>query len=315
MLHGPAELLPISSSAHVAILPWLLGWDYGQLDDELRKSFEVALHAGTAAALLITLRHEVGETLGGLNRRRSALIALSFAPPAAVGYSLERVIERRLGKPPTIAGGLIAGGLAMAACDRAPRMRGHQEAEPRDALWLGIAQTCALAPGVSRNGATLAAARLRRFTRADANRLSRHVALPVIAGATALKALRLRRRRLTPGTGVALAAGAMAAFASTLGFTRVIRQVERDRSLMPYAAYRVALGLVVLARLAEGRSGGGAQRMAKVAEGRSARARDRGAGYSPTAGHRFPHPRSLRFRSAERQQAIRFKASVRSRGT
>src|SRR3954469_10136421 len=54
-LHGPAELLPISSSGHVAVMPWLLGWDYDRLDPELRKSFEVALHAGTAAALLITL--------------------------------------------------------------------------------------------------------------------------------------------------------------------------------------------------------------------------------------------------------------------
>src|SRR5437764_15323205 len=89
-LHGPAELLPISSSGHMALVPWLLGWDYDRLDSELRKSFEVALHAGTAAALLITLRDEVGEALGGLDTRRMALIALSFAPPALVGYTLER---------------------------------------------------------------------------------------------------------------------------------------------------------------------------------------------------------------------------------
>ena len=69
-LHGPAELLPISSSGHVALVPWLLDWDYGELDDELRKSFEVALHAGTAAALLITLRDEVER--GGPRARRAA---------------------------------------------------------------------------------------------------------------------------------------------------------------------------------------------------------------------------------------------------
>ncbi len=56
LLHGPAELLPISSSGHIAVVPWLAGWDYSRLDDELRKSFEVALHTGTAAALLISLR-------------------------------------------------------------------------------------------------------------------------------------------------------------------------------------------------------------------------------------------------------------------
>ena len=102
-------------------------------------------------------------------------------------------------------------------------------------------------PGVSRNGATLAAARRRGFTRADANVLSRHAALPVIAGATLLKGIRLRRRGLPAGAALPLAAGAAASFASTLGSTWLIRQVERDRSLAPYAAYRIALALLVLA--------------------------------------------------------------------
>ena len=63
VLHGPAELLPISSSGHIALIPWLLDWRYNELDPELRKSFEVALHAGTAAALLITLREEVADAV------------------------------------------------------------------------------------------------------------------------------------------------------------------------------------------------------------------------------------------------------------
>jgi undecaprenyl-diphosphatase len=247
-LHGPAELLPISSSGHVAIVPWLLGWNYQRLDDELRKSFEVALHAGTAAALLIALRDEVSEAARHLDRRRLSLIVLSFAPPAVVGYGLERPIERHLGTPPTTAAGLIAGAVAMALADRRPQVRRHDEAGARDALWLGAGQAFALIPGVSRNGATLAAARFRRFTREDSNRLSRHVALPLIAGATALKGARLWRRGLKPGMSAPFVAGASAAFASTLAFTRVIRQVERDRSLMPYAVYRVVVGLVVLRR-------------------------------------------------------------------
>ncbi len=248
-LHGPAELLPISSSGHVALVPWLLSWDYRLLDGELRKSFEVALHAGTAAALLITLRGEVVEAVGTLDRRRLALIALSFAPPAVAGYALERPIERRLGTPASIAAGLIAGAIAMALADRGPQLRRHEDAGARDALGLGIAQACALVPGVSRNGATLAAARLAGFTRADANRLSRHAALPVIAGATLLKGVRLRRRGLPAHARLPLAAGAAASFASTLGCTWLIRQVERDRSLLPYAAYRIALGIAVLARV------------------------------------------------------------------
>ena len=142
----------------------------------------------------------------------------------------------------------------MAWADRAPQERGHEEAGALDALWLGVAQACALVPGVSRNGATLAAARLRRFTREDANRLSRHVALPVIAGATLLKGIRLHRRGLPPGAAAPFAAGAAAAFASTLGSTWLIRQVERDRSLLPYAVYRSALALGALAKLRSDRS-------------------------------------------------------------
>jgi len=245
-LHGPAELLPISSSGHVALIPWLLDWRYTELDPELRKSFEVALHAGTAAALLITLRAEVREALGGISPRLLGLIALSFAPPAAFGLGLERVIEQRLGTPPTIAAALICGSFAMAWADRAPQTRSSADAGAVDALWLGAAQASALIPGVSRNGATLAAARLRGFTREDANRLSRHVALPVIAGATLLKAVRLGQRGLPPGTGVPFALGAAASFASTLGSTWLIAQVERDRSLLPYAAYRIALAGAVL---------------------------------------------------------------------
>ncbi len=251
-LHGPAELLPISSSGHVALIPWLLRWRYQALDDELRKSFEVALHAGTAAALLITLRREVGDALAELSARRLSLIALSFAPPALAGLRLERTIESRLGTPGTTAGGLIAGSVVMALADRRPQLRAHQDAGALDALALGVAQACALVPGVSRNGATLAVARLRGFTRADANILSRHAALPVIAGASALKMVRLQRRGLAAGTAAPLLVGASASFVSTLGSTWLITQVERDRSLAPYALYRITLAALVLARLRSG---------------------------------------------------------------
>ncbi len=253
-LHGPAELLPISSSGHIAVIPWLLRWDYARVDPELRKAFEVALHAGTAAALLITLRPEVQEAVRDISSRRAELVILSFVPPAVVGFVLERPIERYLGTPATIAVGLICGSVAMAWADRAPQDRSSDDAGAVDALLLGLAQACALIPGVSRNGATLAAARMRRFNREDANKLSRHVALPVIAGATLLKTVRLTRRGLPPASTVPIAAGVAASFASTLGSTWLIRQVERDRSLAPYAVYRIGLAAVVLRRWFRGRN-------------------------------------------------------------
>jgi undecaprenyl-diphosphatase len=249
VLHGPAELLPISSSGHVALVPWLGDWDYCALDADLRKSFEVALHAGTAAALLIGLRAEVGEAARGLDRRRLTLVALSFAPAGILAFALERPIERHLGTPTTTAAGLAVGALAMAAADRAPQQRDREQAGAADALALGLAQACALVPGVSRNGATLAAARQRRFTREDANVLSRHAALPLIMAATGLKGFRLWRRGLPRRLHAAFALGATASFASTLASTWLIRQVERDRSLAPYAAYRFALAALVMRRL------------------------------------------------------------------
>ena len=249
LLHGPAELLPVSSSGHVTLVPWLAGWPYAELDAELRKAFEVALHAGTAAALLIALRDEVGDAARGFDRRRASLVVLSFLPPAVAGYALERPIERRLGTPRSIAVGLLLGSAVMAVADaRGASDRPRATAGARDGLLLGLAQAAALVPGASRNGMTLAAARARGFGREDANALSRHVALPIIVGASVLKGSRLARRGLPPGMGARFAVGAGASFASTLGSTWLIGQVERDRSLAPYAVYRAALAVAVLAK-------------------------------------------------------------------
>jgi len=248
-LHGPAELLPISSSGHVELVPWLLGWEGVSADPEVRKAFAVALHAGTAAALVVMLRGEVAEAIREASLESAAIVALSLLPPVVAGFALERPIERFLGRPGTIAAGLIVGGGAIAWADRAPQEREFAQTKPLDGLWLGVAQACALFPGVSRNGATLTAARLRRFGRVDAERLSRHVALPVIGGATALKCLRLWQHGLPDGAAGPFAVGVVASFISTLGATPLIKQVERDRPLLPFAVYRVALGCLALRRL------------------------------------------------------------------
>jgi undecaprenyl-diphosphatase len=249
-IQGPTELLPVSSSAHISLIPWLAGWPWHELDPEARKSFEVALHGGTAAALLVGLRREIASELRQFDARRGAVVALSFVPPAIAGLTLERHIESRLGTPGPTAVGLAAGALAMAIADRSPQVRGRGDATAHDGLVLGLAQAAALIPGVSRNGATLTAARKRRFTRDQANLLSRTVALPVIVGAVALKGVRLRRRGVARGTARTLALGAGASFASTLASQRLIDLVERDRALWPYAAYRLGLAALVARRLA-----------------------------------------------------------------
>jgi undecaprenyl-diphosphatase len=254
-IQGPTELLPVSSSAHLSLVPWLAGWPWHELDAEARKSFEVALHAGGAAALLIGQRRVIAEELREFDGRRAAVVALSFVPPAIAGFGLEHQIESRLGGPLTTVVGLMIGAIAMAISDRRPQQRGPGDATAMDGLALGFGQAAALAPGVSRNGATLAAARWRRFTREHANLLSRTVALPVIVGAAVLKGSRLRRRGVEPGLGRAMAVGVAASFVSTLASQKLIAQVERDRALWPYAVYRVALAGAVLLKLRrDGRS-------------------------------------------------------------
>jgi undecaprenyl-diphosphatase len=241
--------LPVSSSGHLVLVPALLGWRYGELDAELRKSFEVALHAGTAFALLIGLRREVAEVVRELDGRRLARHALEMVPPAGAALAFERPIEQRLGAPRRVAAAQIAAGTALALADRSPARRSRDDAGPADGLAIGLAQATALAPGVSRNGATLTAARLLRFERSAANRLSRHAALPIILAATALKGYRLARRGLSPGEAAPFAAGLGAAFASTLASSRLVARMDAARSYAPLAAYRVALGVASLALL------------------------------------------------------------------
>ena len=254
-MQGPAELLPISSSGHLVLVPALLGWRYSILDGGLRKSFEIALHAGTAAALALTVRWW-GRTGGGGSsrprggRRELAHAALTLAPPAAAGLLLERPIEDRLGAPTGVAAGQVAGGVALLAADRRPAFRGGESAGAVDALLIGLGQAMALWPGVSRSGAAITAARLRHFSRPAAAALSRRAMLPVLSAATALKAVRLARTGVPPELAPPFAAGASAAFLSTSVSSRLVTPlIDRARSYTPLAVYRIAVGALAAVRL------------------------------------------------------------------
>ncbi|HKG62450.1 MAG TPA: undecaprenyl-diphosphate phosphatase [Solirubrobacteraceae bacterium] len=147
----------------------------------------------------------------------------------------------------------MAGSVALVAADRAPQRRAAGDAGLADALWLGLAQAAALAPGVSRSGAVRSAARARGFTRAAAAELALEMALPVLAGATALKGARLAARR--PGTRelAALGAGAVAAAVSTAAVRALVRRGEPPAAV--WAAYRIALaGVLVGSRQAAARA-------------------------------------------------------------
>jgi undecaprenyl-diphosphatase len=253
LIQGPTELLPVSSSSHTALVPWLLDWRSARLDPETRRGFEVALHCAAAAALVLAT---------GLGPKRArpgvGVVALATAPPAVTGYLLESFIDRRLGRPLPMAVGLVGGAALMAASDRAvDRGRTVADAGAVDGLLLGVAQSLALAPGVSRSGATLSVARARGFDRGAADALSADVGIPVIAGAGALKVARSLMRARPTEISRQLVAGFAASFLSTLASDRVMgpgRSSVRERALTPYAGYRVGLAWLVWRRLHGDRS-------------------------------------------------------------
>jgi undecaprenyl-diphosphatase len=256
IVQGLTEFLPISSTAHLRIVPAFAGWE------DPGAAFTAVVQLGTMAAVLLYFRHELwriaSALLIGLRRpevrrtldfRLGVYIIIGTIPIGVFGLIFKDQIETGARDLTLIGCTLIALGLLLLLAEKvATHTRGLDSFTARDGIIVGIAQACALVPGVSRNGATLTAARARGFRRPDANALSRHVALPVIVGATALKGARLARRGLPAGVAGAFAAGIGAAFGSTLASVRLIRAVERDRSLAPYAAYRLALAAVVWRR-------------------------------------------------------------------
>jgi undecaprenyl-diphosphatase len=218
LIQGPAELLPVSSSGHVeaARLVWGLEGD------------EVALHTGSLAALVLGCRHEAWGILRRLSARRVGMHLLAGGIPAAIGYAVEKRAPRRPVVP-----GLVFGAALLAAAGGVEGDRSRWDAGPADGVWLGFAQAAALWPGVSRNGATLAVARMRGFSPTEANPLSREVGVPVTLGAVLL-----RRGGVNVGTA--------AAFLSALATFPAMRWVDRGGRLWPFAAERVGLALLLL---------------------------------------------------------------------
>jgi undecaprenyl-diphosphatase len=243
LIQGPAEVLPVSSSGHLVLVPALMRWPYARLPADLRKTFEVALHTGAGLALAWLLRDDLIAAI-----RDPAGTALLAAPASAVALALEDRIEQKASSPRIAAIAMVAGGMALGATDELGSPDGGRGSDPipRSCEFVvGLAQAAALVPGVSRNGATLTAARALGLDAETAARLSWRAGLPIIGGATLLKLVRLRQHGLAPELRMPFAVGAVAAFASTLAAAPLLR-VRRQRAT---AAYRVAFGALALRRL------------------------------------------------------------------
>lgn len=225
-----AEVVPVSSSAQLVLLPWLAGWD----PPTDRTTFGAALHAGSCVGICWALRRE----LRALTARELAVLAAVSMPAAAAGALAADAVEDRLGRPPQLAALLAGAGALMWWVDaRAPR--GGRRVTGGPAALAGLAQVAALVPGVSRSGATLTALRAAGVERAAAERFSLLMSLPITAGAAGLT---LARARSVP-TG-AVPGGAAAAVAGALAVRR-----RPGRSLAGPALYRLGLAAVVARHL------------------------------------------------------------------
>jgi undecaprenyl-diphosphatase len=217
-------------------VPRLLGWEFAELAPDVRKTFEVALHAGSAPALCVAVRRVGIGPVGHLG--------LTLLPPAIIGGAFEGAIERRLGGARSVCAGQVLGGMALFFADRTPEARRSPDA--LDHLAVGFAQVAALAPGVSRFGAALSAARLRGLSRSAAVQVSLRAALPVTVAAGALKGARIAHGDLPPELRPAVAVGAAAALLSGFASLPLLPLLERRRALRALACYRIALGVAGL---------------------------------------------------------------------
>ena len=264
-VQGLTEFLPISSSAHLVLVPWLLGWSDPGL------TFDVALHLGTLAAVLAYFWRDIGRMVVALARglairkplaepdaRLGLLIAAGSIPGAVAGYLGDKPIEAYFHRAEAersalavIAVVLILMGLLLGLAELVARHRRElEDLRLRDAVVIGTAQMLALIPGVSRSGSTLTAGLFLELRRETAARFSFLLALPITFGAALKQALDFwKGGGIGAGDRAAFAVGVLVA--GVVGFACIafLLRYLRHNSTLVFTIYRVALGLLVLVLL------------------------------------------------------------------
>ena len=251
IVQGLTEFLPISSSGHLVLVPYLVDWT----DQGL--AFDVAVHFGSLLAVIVFFRNDIAGLLRGTlqlaggdmrspQARMALAIALGTIPAAIAGLLFASWIEQNLRDPSIIVYTLAGYGILMALADRyAPRDKGITQVRIRDALVIGCAQALALVPGTSRSGVTITAGRLLGFERQDAARFSFLLSAPVILLATVYKGAGLVLGD-TPVAwaelGLGIVVSAIVAYLSIEFFMRFVTRI----GLAPFAIYRLALAAIIV---------------------------------------------------------------------
>jgi undecaprenyl-diphosphatase len=245
IVQGLTEFLPVSSSAHLILVPWLLKW---QQDPGL--AFDVVLHLGTLLALVIFYWREWLEMVLSLangdhvRRRLLFLLIVASVPGAIIGILLEKQAETIFRSPVLIAVTLATLGLILWAADAfGSKKRKIDNLTLLDALLIGLSQALAIIPGVSRSGATITTARFLGIDRADAANFSFLMATPIIAGAGLLEARKFFHSGLTAQLGWGFAASAVFGLLAIVWLLSYVR----THTYRPFAIYRIVLAAVVVA--------------------------------------------------------------------
>ena len=251
LVQGLTEFLPVSSTAHLILVSTALGLD----QDKFGLSFDVALHLGTALAVLLYFARTWISLAADVVARRwrmPLLVVVGTLPAAIAGVLLESTVERTLRSPIWIVVGLVAGSIVFVVVERIARQRlAMGELRTVDAVFMGAAQAIALLPGISRSGITISAGLLRGLTREEATRFSFLLATPVILGAGAKTLLDARKAAELFMAPDVLAAGFVVSFLSGLAAVAFLVRFVRTHSLDWFVAYRLLLAaLVILAMLA-----------------------------------------------------------------
>mgnify|MGYP000205986687 FL=1 len=262
LVQGFSEFLPISSSGHLALVPWLFGWnDFADVanGDSIEKAFDTALHLGTLVAVLFYLRTDlVGYVREGIrivvspqraNRqmgKRAWLFVASAIPAGIAGAIGQQWITDKLGTPVLIAVSLVVFGLVLLWADRQQGTRDVSTFTRKDALLIGLAQVLALNPGTSRSGITITAARKFGFSRDAAARVSFLMSVPIIGGAVLFSLVKLVRDGIPDGLIAPMIAGIIAAGVSGWVAMWGMIRILRTRNFNMFVMYRVAVGFGVL---------------------------------------------------------------------
>lgn len=269
VVQGLTEFLPVSSTAHLRIVPAVCGWtDPGA-------AFSAVLQMGTLAAIVLAMRRDIaalaagclralrsGRPLGTPEARLTALIAVGTVPIVAAGFTFRDLIRGEARRLEVVIAALLAATAVLAAAEVVTAVRrrhgrggrdGLDAIRPTDGITMGLAQALALIPGTSRSGVTIAAGMLAGLDRRTAARFSFLLSLPAVAAAALLEGWQQRHEILGSGDAfAALAAGTLAAAVVGYASIRWLLGMLTGHTLWPFIAYRIALATALAAALASG---------------------------------------------------------------